>query len=281
MRGDPRALGIPIFGALVKLMLPTAAAAMVVGTAVGFAEAGYNPRMELLEPKWERLNPITKLQQLFSPSQMLVNTALQIGRVVVVAAVAYYTLRAEFPMLTRLARAGLPGATVEISGAVFRLAVSASLALLCIAALDYAQSWFKHEKQIRMSRQELKDEVKQQEGDPAIRARQRARAREMAKRGLAKQVKGSDVIIANPTHISIALRYKSEEGAPVVAAKGVDDVALFMRTLAKEANIPIVVNVPLARALNDRVRAGRTIPVDLYTAVAEVLAVVYRLKSRR
>jgi flagellar biosynthetic protein FlhB len=81
MRGDLRALGIPILGALVKLMLPTAAAAMVVGTAVGFAEAGYNPRMELLEPKWERLNPITKLQQLFSPSQMLVNTALQIGRV--------------------------------------------------------------------------------------------------------------------------------------------------------------------------------------------------------
>jgi flagellar biosynthetic protein FlhB len=199
----------------------------------------------------------------------------------VVAAVAYYTLRAEFPMLTRLARAGLPGATVEISGAVFRLAVSASLALLCIAALDYAQSWFKHEKQIRMSRQELKDEVKQQEGDPAIRARQRARAREMAKRGLAKQVKGSDVIIANPTHISIALRYKSEEGAPVVAAKGVDDEALFMRTLAKEATIPIVVNVTIARALNDRVRAGRTITVDLYTAVAEVLAVVYRLNSRR
>jgi len=129
-----------------------------------------------------------------------------------------------------------------------------------------------------MSRQELKDELKQQEGDPKIKARIRARARELAKRGISKEVKRSDVIIANPTHISVALRYRSTEGAPVVMAKGYDEVALFMRKIADENGIAIVENRPLARALAEKTRVGKTIPIELYQAVAQVLAFVYRLK---
>lgn len=281
MRGDPSATAMAVLSALAVLMLPTTGAAMLAATAIGFAEAGYEPRIELAQPKWERLSPLGKIKQLFSPGQMMMNVALQIARVIVVSLVAYYTLRAEFPRLTRLARAALPGATAEVAASVFRLAVWASLALAVIAIADYAHNWYRHEKQIRMSRQEIKDEMKQHEGDPAMKGRQRARAREMLRRGLLKEVKRSDVVIANPTHISIALRYRSDEGAPVVSAKGVDDVALFIRKIAKEHGVPVIRNVPLARALNERVRAGRTIPVDLYTAVAEVLAFVYRLKSRR
>src|SRR4051812_42233872 len=131
-----------------------------------------------------------------------------------------------------------------------------------------------------MSRQEIKDEMKQAEGDPRIKARQRARARERLKRGLAKQVKSSDVVLANPTHISVALRYRAKDGAPVVTAKGYDEIAMHMRKIAKDAGIPVVENRMLARAIAARVKVGRAIPVDLYAAVAEVLAFVYRLRRR-
>jgi flagellar biosynthetic protein FlhB len=131
-----------------------------------------------------------------------------------------------------------------------------------------------------MSRQELKEEVRQQEGDPKVRLRVRARARELAKRGIAKEVRRADVIIVNPTHIAVALRYRPAEGAPILTAKGYDEVALFMRKLAKEHGIVVVENKPLARALAETTKIGRMIPVDLYRAVAQVLAFVYRLRDR-
>jgi flagellar biosynthesis protein FlhB len=146
-----------------------------------------------------------------------------------------------------------------------------------IAAIDYGWSWWQHEQSIKMSRQELKDEHQQQEGSPQIRQWQRARAREMMKRGLRKGVKEATVIVANPTHV--ALRYEQHEGAPTVTTKGYDEIALQIKKLAKEEGIPIIENRPLARALAERVRVGRVIPADLYVAVAELLAMVYRLKN--
>lgn len=280
IRGDPSVLGRTVGTALVLLAAPTAVAAAIAGTAMGFVEAGFQPKLELVAPKWSRIDPISKLQQLFSPSQAMINIALSVARVAVVAGVAYLVLADAFPVLTRLARAGLTAAASELVGVTFRLALWSSLALAVLAVFDYAQSWYKHEKQIKMSRQELKDELHQQEGDPRVRQRQRAKAREMLKRGLAKEVKASDVIITNPTHVAVAIRYKASEGAPVVAAKGYDDVALYIRKLAGDHDVPIVENPPLARALAGQVRPGRTIPVELYAAVAEVLAFVYRLKNR-
>ena len=132
-----------------------------------------------------------------------------------------------------------------------------------------------------MTRQELKEELRQQEGDPKVRAKQRLRARELSKRGLAKEVKRSDVIVANPTHISVALRYRPNEGAPLVLAKGYDEVALYIRKIAEENEIPVVENRPLARALAEKTKIGKMIPVDLYQAVAQVLAFVYRMKRTR
>ena len=280
VRGDPRALGERALSALALIALPTAIAAAIGATAMGFIEAGFHPKLSLAAPKWSRIDPLGKLKQLFSPQQTMINIALSLGRVAVVAAVAWFVLSSAFPLLSRLARAGLPGATAEIVGIAFRLAIWASVALALLAVVDYAQSHLKHEKNIKMSRQELKDELHQQEGDPRMRSRQRARAREQLKRGIAKQVIASDCILTNPTHVSVALRYRMEEGAPVVTTKGYDDVALYIRKLAREHDIPIVENPPLARALAKEVKAGRAIPVDMYAAVAEVLAFVYRLKNR-
>jgi flagellar biosynthetic protein FlhB len=264
---------------LVALIVPIIGAACVAGVAAGLWEAGFHPNLELASPKFERLDPVGKLQQMFSPKQGLVSIALSLGRVGVVALVAYLVIDRELPHLQRLTTARLPDAMIVVAGVLSKLGLWCMLALAVLTAVDYGHSWMKHESSIRMSLEELKREHKQQEGDPRIKARQRANARERLRRGLKKQVLESDVVIANPTHIAIAVRYKASQGAPVVLARGFDEVALYMRQIAEEGGVPVIENKPLARALAE-VRVGRVIPVEFYNAVAEVLAFVYRLKNR-
>lgn len=280
IRGDPNFMVHGVASTLGFIILPVAAAATLGGLAIGIAEAGYHPNFDLCAPKWSRLDPLPKLKQMFMVQEMGVDVSLQLARVIIVGAVAYNSARDAFPRLMSLQRVGLQSAALEALSVLFELALWSSLALAGLALVDYIKSYRKHEQSIRMSRQELKDEMKQQEGDHRIRQRQRARAREAAKRGLVKAVASSDFVIANPTHISVAVRYRVKEGAPVVTAKGYDEVALYIRKLAKEGNIPIIENRPLARALAKRVKAGRPVPVDLYSAVAEILAFVYRLKKK-
>ncbi|MBM4363275.1 MAG: EscU/YscU/HrcU family type III secretion system export apparatus switch protein [Deltaproteobacteria bacterium] len=279
-RADPQVLAELVLPPLVTLTAPAIVAALVLAFAVGVAEAGYEPRLELAAPKWSRLDPIARLGSMFSPREMAGNVGILLLKVIAVSVVVAEILEDELPLLTRLARAPLPAAATAVASSVYRLALWASLTLVVIGVLDYLQNWFSHEKRIRMSRQELKEEFKQQEGDPQVKGKQRARAREAARRGLAKALRASDVVVANPTHFSVALRYRAEEGAPVVTAKGVDEVALFIRELAKTHNVPVVENIPLARALHARVKVGRTVPADLYRAVAEVLAFVYRIRGK-
>jgi flagellar biosynthesis protein FlhB len=281
VHGDLTSLFTLVGSVTVILVLPFAAASAIGATAAGIAEAGYHPNFDLVEPKWERLDPISRLQQMFAPQQALVNLLLQLGRVLAVAAVAYMVVVDAFPRLLRLSRASFSGGVTELATQVLRLSLWASLALAVLVVVDYLYNRYKHEKQIMMSMQDLKDEVKQQEGDPRVRARQRAKAREIAKRSVMQAVAEAAFVVVNPTHVSVAIRYKAQEGAPILAAKGYDEVALHIRELAKRHKVPIIENVALARALALRVRVGRTIPVDLYGAVAEVLAFVYRMKNKR
>lgn len=278
MAADPSRM-LKDFGVSVAtLTIPIALAAAIGGVAGGVLEAGFNPRLELAAPRLERLDPTGKLRQLFSLKQGGISVLLALLRVSVVSAVAYGILKSELPGLERLSRTELTSGVRFVGNILLRVTVGSFLALAGLSLLDYGQSWWRLQRELMMSRQELKEELRQQEGDPKVRARIRARAREMAKRGIAKEVKRSDVIVANPTHISVALRYRATEGAPVVTAKGYDEVALFMRKVAEENDIAIVENRPLARALAETARVGKMIPVELYQAVARVLAIVYRLK---
>jgi len=280
LRGDPSELLQAVATTIGVIIFPVVAAAALGALAIGIAEAGFQPNMSLVAPKWDRLDPLPKLKQMFALKEMGVDIALQLTRVVVVLVVAYISIKKDFPKLMQLDRVGLEAAALEIARCVFRLGLWSSLALGGLALIDYLKSYRKHEASIMMSRQELKEEMRQNEGDQRIKQRQRARAREAAKRGLTKAIAQSDFVIANPTHISVALRYRMAEGAPVVTAKGYDEVALYIRKLAKEANIPVIENRALARALAKRVKQGRPVPVDLYAAVAEILAFVYRLKGK-
>ena len=264
-----------------SLTIPIALAAAFGGIAAGLLEAGFKPRLELAAPKWSRLDPAGKFKQLFSLRQGSINAALAMLRVIAVAAVAYTVIKSEFPGLARVSRTELSSGLLFIGHLVLRITIGSVLALAALSLLDYGQSWRRLQRELMMSRQELREELRQQEGDPKIRVKIRLRARELSRRSLAKEVRRSDVIVANPTHISVALRYRPNEGAPFVLAKGYDDVALFIRKIAEENGIMIVENRPLARALAEKARVGKMIPIDLYQAVAQVLAFVYRMKRSR
>ena len=280
VRGDMSAVLGQTMKVLLMACMPVSLFACAAGVAAGFAQAGFHPTFEALEPKFERLEPLGKLQKLFSPKEGVVNVALGMLRVGVVGMVAYWVLEKEFARLAVASRGTLTMAAVQIGAVTFKVAVWCTFALGVLALVDYAQSWWKHEQSIKMSRQELKDESKQQEGSPQIKQRQRQRARDLAKRGVRKAVKEATVIVTNPTHVAVALRYHPSEGAPIVVAKGYDEVAQHIKKLAKEFGIPTVENVPLARGLAEKVRVGRVIPGDFYAAVAEVLAFVYRIRNR-
>jgi flagellar biosynthesis protein FlhB len=280
VRGDMTTVLEQTLKVLLMACAPVAFFACLAGMAAGFAEAGFHPNFDSLQPKFERLEPLGKLQKLFSPKEGLVNIALSLLRVGVVAFVAYSVLEKEFPRLAVASRGTLSLAAVQIGAVTFKVAAWCTFSLGLLAIVDYAQSWWKHEQSIKMSRQELKDEMKGQDGNPQIKARQRQRGRELLKRGLKKAIKEATVVVTNPTHVAVALRYHPAEGAPVVVAKGYDEVAQHIKRLAKEMGIPTVENVPLARGLAEKVRVGRVIPGDFYAAVAEVLAFVFRIRGR-
>jgi flagellar biosynthetic protein FlhB len=280
LSGSIAVLGQRLIKLILWMVIPVALAAGVAGAAIGLVESGLLFRLELVEPKWERLNPISRIGQLFSPKQGTVSIISSLLRVAVVGFVTFTVVKDSFPALIKLARADLSAGVITVLGVALRLTVWSILALVVLSGLDYGQSYFRIKKELMMTREELKEEFKQQEGDPKIRARQRARAREMLKRGIAKEVKRSDVVIANPTHICVALRYRPAEGAPVVTAKGYDEVAFYIRKIAEDNGIVVVENKPLARALAETTKVGRTIPLELFQAVAQVLAFVYRLRGR-
>src|ERR1041384_2799515 len=280
VRGDMTMVIEQSLKVLLVACVPVSLFACLAGMAAGFAEAGFHPNFESLEPKFERLEPLGKLRKLFSPKEGLVNIALSLLRVGIVGAVAYSVLEKEFPRLAVASRGTLTMAAMQMGAVTFKVAAWCTFALGVLATIDYAQSWWKHEQSIKMSRQELKDEMKGQEGSPQVRARQRQRARDMLKRGIKQAVKEATVGVTNPTHVAVALRYHPSEGAPIVVAKGYDEVAQHIKKLAQELGIPMVENVPLARGLAEQVRVGRTIPADFYAAVAEVLAFVFRIRGR-
>lgn len=280
VRGDMTVVLEQTMKVLLMACVPVGFFACAAGVAAGFLQAGFHPTFDALAPKFERLEPLGKLQKLFSPKEGLVNVGLSILRVGLVGIVAYEVLKGEFARLAVASRGTLAMAAVQVGAVTFKVAVWCTFALGLLAVVDFAHSWWKHEKQLKMSRQELKDESKQQEGSPQIRQRQRQRARELSKRGVRKALKEATVVVTNPTHVAVALRYHPAEGAPVVVAKGYDEVAQHIKKLAKEFGVPMVENVPLARGLAEKVRVGRTIPGDFYAAVAEVLAFVFRLRGR-
>ncbi len=237
---------------------------------------------EPIKLDWKRLDVVQNFKSQFVSLKPLVELGKGLAKLVVVGALIAFGLDERLGLLAGLARlpvGALPGAYHEI--AIFVLSRALPVAAV-VAVLDYGYQWYENHEQLKMTREEMKEEQKKSEGDPHVRAARRQRMRQIAMQTTLANVRKADVVITNPTHYAVALRYRREESAaPVVVARGVDHLALKIRAEAARHDIPVVENRPLARALYRECREGQLIPEELYAAVARVLAVIYRRRRRR
>jgi len=278
--GDAGALLLDLTLTALWLLAPICLPLMVAGFIGNVTQIGFELHAEAISPKFSKLNPMAGLKRVFS-TRGLVELAKSLLKIVFVGAIAWSVVSGyltEFPSLVRRDVGGIWDFTHT---AAFKIILYVCLALIVLAALDYLYQRWQHEESLKMTKQEIKDERKQTEGDPQVKSRIRSLQRQAAYQRMMAEVPTSDVVITNPTHLAVALRFDpAAMTAPRVTAKGADYVAERIRDLARESHVPIVENKPLAQALYKMADPGDTIPVDLYRAVAEVLAYVYRLKGK-
>jgi flagellar biosynthesis protein FlhB len=267
-------------GALLAIAAgPIALAAAMAGVLSATAQSGFNLSTQALTINWERLSPSTGLKKL-APKQAGVDTLKAIVTGTVIAVLAWHVARDLALDSQRLAFTDTLGTAGRGWNEGLRLLWQTGFALLAIGAADYGIQKWRLWSSLKMSRQELRDESRNAEGNPEVKARVRRIQRDMVRRRMFQSVPGATVVLTNPTHFAVALEYKREKNAaPVVVAKGRDLVAARIRDLARAHGVPIVENPPLARALFKDCEIGDTIPGPLFGAVAEVLAYLIRIKQ--
>ncbi|MFD2371311.1 flagellar biosynthesis protein FlhB [Brevibacillus sp. GCM10020057] len=263
-----------------KIVGPVLGVSLLVAFAVNFMQVGWLFSTEPLQMKLEKLNPIEGAKRIFSIRSLveLLKSLLKISAGIYVAYTILWNTKEQ---VVQLSLKSLGTVLSYTAGEVAKLGIYLGVLLFVLAVLDYAYQRYEHEKNLRMSKQDLKDEYKQSEGDPLIKGKIRERQRSMAIRRMMQELPKADVIITNPTHFAVAIRYNaSEMSAPTVVAKGQDYLALKIREVAKKHRIVTMENKPLARALYSQCEIGQQIPEELFKAVAEVLAYVYKLQGK-
>lgn len=252
-------------------------AIMVIGVASALAQGGFYLATKSLKPKWSKLDPIQGTKRIFG-TQALWEGAKVLLKSTFVGLVAYLGIRAMMPLIGGL----LPISTVidEVNAKALTLIRNIGLVGLVMAAADYAMQRRRMGKQTRMSKEEIKQEHKQTEGDPMVKSAIRSRQLAAARNRMMADVATADVVLVNPTHVAVALRYDAAKGAPRVVARGAGVVAARIRELAAEGSVPLVRDVPLTRALYRSTTVGQEIPAELFAAVAQVLAFVISRRSR-
>jgi flagellar biosynthetic protein FlhB len=229
-----------------------------------------------VEPKLSNLSPLTGLKRIFGMDG-IVNLLKSVLKLTALVLVTWSVFARHWNEMLALAQSGPEAAAAVLRELVLRLVLTTALAFFVVALVDYAFQWFKHQRQLRMTRDEVVREHRETDGDPMVKARMRSIARSLARKRMMQQVPTADVIVVNPTHIAVALRYApSESPAPMVVAMGERRIAERIRAIAEKAGIPIVENKPVARALLATAQVGRAIPAAMYVAVAEILAWVHR-----
>ena len=262
-----------------ETVMPVLLAVLVVSVTVSFLQVGFNFAPELIMPQFSRLNPISGFGRIFS-KRSVVELLKSLLKITVVGYFIYRYLREETIRIPALMMSELESSFAVLAAIIYDLAFQIALVILVLAILDYGYQWWEHMQNLKMSKQEVKEEMKQTEGNPQIKGKIREKQRAMAMRRMMSEVPKADVVITNPTHFAVAIKYEAGMEAPVVIAKGSDFIAQRIREIAKENDVTIVENKPLAQALFKNAEIGDLIPPDLYKAVAEVLAYVYRLKRK-
>lgn len=266
--------------ALGLLLAPVLLGIMVLGVAVNVGQVGFQITPKAAYPKLSRLNPIQGLGRLFSV-RSLVELAKNLLKLAVIGGVIYLTVAGQFEKIYSLLYLPIGALSSVVGQMLGRVFLMASLSLLFIGMIDFFYNRYEHEKSLKMTKEEVKEESKQMEGDPLVKGKIREIMMKTSLSRMMKKVPEADVVITNPIHLAVALKYdRQKSAAPVVLAKGARKVAERIKAIAEEHGIPIVENVPLAQALYKTVEIGGEVPVNLYRAVAEVLAYVYRLKRK-
>ncbi len=262
-------------------LFPLLLTVVVTAITTNLMQVGFMLSFESIAPKLSKINPINGLQRLFS-MKSLVELVKSILKICIVGAIAYLTIKGETGGLIILGDQSV-GDILSYTGSVaHKIIFRTCLALILLAILDYAFQRWEYEKNLRMSKQEVKDEMKHTEGDPFVKAQIRRIQRETARRRMIANVAKADVVITNPTHIAVALAYeRATMVAPRVIAKGKGFIAEKIKEIARENKVPVVENKILAQLLNKTVDVNENVPEELYRAVAEVLAYVYKLGGRR
>ncbi|MGB6450939.1 MAG: flagellar biosynthesis protein FlhB [Steroidobacteraceae bacterium] len=263
--------------AIAPILGLTLVAALFAPLALG----GWNLSLEALAPDFTRLSPMSGLQRMFS-LRSGVELAKAFAKFLLVALIAVLFLRAKSAELMGLGAEPLHAALAHAATLGGDALLAFSVALVLIAAVDVPWQLWNYRQSLRMSRQEIREELRQNEGSPEMKGRVRRVQQEVAKRRMMQEVPKADVVVTNPTHFAVALRYDEQRmRAPIVVAKGADEVAARIREVAIESRVPIFEAPPLARALHGAVPIGGEIPVSLYVAVAQVLTYVYQLRTAR
>ncbi len=263
-----------------KILAPVFAMVLLVALAVNYMQVGVLFTTEPLMMKLEKLNPIAGAKRIFSMRTIveLFKSVLKISSGIFVA---YTILWNAKDTLVLLSMTSIQTLLTFTAGQAVKLGLFIGLLLLILALSDYLYQRFEYEKSLRMSKQDIKDEYKKMEGDPLIKSKIKERQRQMAMQRMMQELPKADVVITNPTHFSVAIKYEAGSmTAPTVIAKGQDFIALKIREIAKQHRIVIMENKPLARALYSQVEIGQQIPEELFKAVAEVLAYVYKLQGK-
>jgi len=271
---------LEVFRQIIKIIAPLLITVIIAGIAGNVAQFGFLFTGEPLTPKFSKLDPVKGMKKIFS-LKSFVELIKMVFKVSVIAGIAFVMIKGEvntFPILIQMDVGSILSITGQMS---FKICFYTSLALIIMAGLDYAFQKWQFEKDMRMTRQEVKEETKQREGDPALKARIRRAQLEMAQRRMMEAVPSADVVITNPTRLAIALKFDAKDMiAPKIVAKGAGQYVQRIKEIARSNDVAVVEHKPLAQTLFKVVEIGDFIPVNLYRAVAEILAYVYRLKGK-
>ena len=261
-------------------VLPLLALLMLAAIVAQMGQFGFLYLPQKLALDWQRINPLPNAQRIFSLTSV-VHLGFGLLKVGLIVGVAAWSLWAEKVRIMNLAEQSTPEIAVYLLNTLLWTSLKIGGALAMLAVFDYGYQFWKHEQDLRMTTQELKEEVKQQQGDPQVAARRKQIQRQMVLHRLSTTIPKADVIVTNPTHFAVALQYDYEKmAAPVVIAKGIDLLARRIRELALQSNVPVVERKELARALYANVEIGQQVPTEQYAAVAEVIRYVYQLKKK-
>jgi flagellar biosynthetic protein FlhB len=261
------------------VLAPLLLGSMVIGVAMNLAQVGFAPSMKLLAPKFSRISPTKGLKRLLSTTTLW-ETAKALLKVAVLALIAYRAVVGIVPALVNGGHLSTMTSIGMVGSRALSMVRTVAMVGLALAAADYAFQRRKIQGQLRMTKQELKEEARETEGDPHMKGAIRSKQLAMSRNRMMAAVSGASVVVVNPTHVSVALRYEALEGPPRVVAKGADLVAARIREEATKHGVPIVEDVPLARTLYRACEINDVIPAELYDAVARILAFIFNLRRR-